>query len=186
MKSFAVVALCLVLVLASVGAALGKGPCYTVLEDLADEKESERTLDGLLTMGFGGLLIALGIAMSADYYYTATGILVGAVGVVYVGVGVGTLLIPTRAEREFARVQEEAVADQERRCDVVLDKLATRARNARYLSAILNGVTGFAYIAMGEAMLGLADLGRAVYKAVFESDEERAQRKYDHVQDSRD
>ena len=72
-------------------------------------------------------------------------------------------------------------AGQERRCDVVLDKLATRARNARYLSAILNGVTGFAYIAMGEAMLGLADLGRAVYKAVFESDEERAQRKYEEL-----
>ena len=87
--------------------------------------------------------------------------------------GVFQLVIPSRLEREHARVLESPEAEQESVCATTLKGVAENARTGRYLTVVSDAAAGVFCFWIGLPLGTLYFAVQAVRHALLLSDEER-------------
>jgi len=140
-------------------------PCQ-VLSGLAEAKKSSREIAAWVSLASGAAGLLLFTALGSPIF----GIIAGGIG----GLGFFLNTLPSDAERMLANS-----SGQQKDCYFSLEQLSDSARNARYLSAIANGVGGLAALAFStysyDLLYGaLYGLGMATYQFLMPSEEEQA------------
>jgi len=155
----------------------GQGVCCTVFSDLANEKRGDRLLWGTVAAIGGTALAGLALALlPVDYgiaYFSA-----GSALCFVAGPGVWNLVVPSKTEREFARLESTGRGCEETSCSYTLNKLADRAKSNRYLSALVSGAGALAGAVLGDVTTALSSAAYAVWHVLFPSEEERAYERY--------
>jgi MFS family permease len=193
MRRTALVAVVLmVLVVAPVLSVFGQQTsdriAYGILEDLAQEKRSERLISGggLIAGGVvAGVIVAAVVPPPENLWI---GGLVAGVGVIP---GVITWAIPSDAERAFNDVRNVSPSEQEQKAAFALTRLANKARQRRIMSAIGYTAAGLASLAFPSSLQfvtqydwlysTLTTVGMAVYTLLVPSREEQALQTYEQL-----
>jgi len=171
-----------VVVLAVLGSAtvLG-GPAQDVLADLARSERSARVAGGVAAIGVG---VAVGVGSAVflagsgvEFYGMLTGALIALPGV-------GMLIVPTAAEREYL-----AAGASEVESALALERLALSGRRGRIISGIANAATGIASLIYPFSYLtpydyvytAVTSFGMAAVDFLLPSSEERAYATYQRL-----
>jgi len=145
-------------------------PC-SVLSGLAESRKSGREIAGWIWLAGG----AAGLLALTAFGVPILGVIAGGVG----GLGFFLNSLPSDAERLLAKS-----SDQQKDCYMALEQLSDSARNARYISAISEGVGGLFWLALAPGFLypGLGGVAMATYMFLMPSEEEQAFSKVETTQ----
>ena len=175
-------------VLLALGQESGDRIAYGILEDLAQEKRSERLITGggLIAGGVPVGAIVVAVVPPPDNLWI--GGLVAGVGVVP---GALILAIPSDAERSFSDVASAPPEQQEQKALFALNGLAAEAKQRRIISAVGYAAAGLASLAFPSQLQfvtqydwlysTLTNLGMAAYTLLVPSREEQALQTYEQL-----
>lgn len=161
---------------------------YGILEDLAQEKRSERLISGVGLIAGGLVIGGIVVAVVPPPDNLWIGGLAAGVGVIP---GALVLAIPSDAERAFNDVASAAPGEREQKAVFALTRLAGEARQRRFMTAIGYAAAGLASLAFPSSLQfvtpydwlysTLTNLGMAAYTVLIPSREEQALQTYERL-----
>ena len=173
---FTAVALVLAFVISIIAIGFSQGTAYKLLEDLAQEKHTQRTIEGSLSIGAGigfGLLFGTASAFSLTPEGASMGVTLGVLTFGAFAVpGTFELLIPSNAENKFNKISAEPVSAREKDSALALEELAYQGRVNRYIWAVLNAAAGTSSFFLGWPYLTVIGYGFSLFDLLVPSPEE--------------
>ena len=175
-KLLIAVALILAFVTSIVAVGFSQGTAYKLLGDLAQEKHTQRTIEGgsLIAVGVGfGLLFGAASAYSATPEGANMGVILGVLSFgAWAIPGTLDLLIPSDAENKFNKISSESASTREKDSAVALEELAYQGRINRYIWAVLNAAAGTSAFFLGWPYLTVIGYGFSLFDVLVPSPEE--------------
>ncbi len=150
----------------------GECLCTPIIENMLEEKESQRIRSGTLSL-IGGTV--MGVLIAAADGFSELGTMLGLATFVVVGVpGALSLALPSKTERNLEEILAVQGEDRERTCVIELARMSEQGRRSRYLSAISNGALALLGYASGWSTLPTYYVVQAARAALLPSEEEEA------------
>ncbi len=158
-----------------------------LLNSLARDKRTNRTIGGGMALGGGVLLLVISARLSVDPpnlpFWKPLGLILGGTCIVS---GAVLLAVPSRTESEATDVREITdQVDRERAAYSSLISLTERARRQRFLGGAISVGLGLSWLlapedsARRDETLGLLSIGEGLYYLLFKSPEEKILARYE-------